>query len=413
VLRLACYYVFVCACLNLKLIHTMKRIDETDTIENERPVWDLYGPDPILGEIIKIPPEAELDLQAELEKRHYTQSEIDTLISVFGRHVIHLPHIKESPKGEAKYKDVSVETVWDLPRFIISKGELNKQFPNPLSGGKIRPNELAGGGQGILIDAYDMNLGMHVVAKAFNPVFYTARTPAFINSRLINEAITTARQTLLDEDVSIATVYDGGLLPTTDDRILMPFFVMRKIDGFSLDKAGTYELHTALDITNKLARAIDKLNADNIHHCDIKPGNIMLGRNGKLYLIDWGTSLDNFNKNLFITESGTPPFRAPEQATGIVTNETDQHALAATTWNLIKGQPPLWKALFRIGLPEREYHEYEHIDDKQELVKPDTMNDKVFGVFARAMSYNPEDRYKSCIEFAKALKDAYEMSQTN
>jgi len=145
----------------------MKRIDETDTIENERPVWDLYGPDPILGEIIKIPPEAELDLQAELEKRHYTQSEIETLISVFGRHVIHLPHIKESPKGEAKYKDVSVETVWDLPRFIISKGELNKQFPNPLSGGKIRPNELAGGAGNTSLCAVEPSKYIcHAIAKA-------------------------------------------------------------------------------------------------------------------------------------------------------------------------------------------------------------------------------------------------------
>ena len=391
------------------LLYDMKHIDETHTATNEQLVWELLGPYLEIGEVIKKHPEAELDLREELRKRDYTDSKIEELVDRFGERVIALPYIKRNPKGSAKYGDTAVEIMWDNPRFIISKEELYKKIPDPLRK-ETFPNALAGGGQGILIDAYDMNLEADVVVKATNPFYYSGFKPGYLNSRLIKEAITTAKRRLLDEDVSIVTVYDGGILPTVDDRIMMSFFVMEKIDGFSLDEAGSYKIDTVLDITSKLSRAIDKLNAEDIYHRDIKPGNVMLDRYGKLFLLDWGISYEAFDEYNLTGEHGTREFRAPEQAMGEVVNNTDQHALAATAWCLINIEPPIWNALFKIGFPEDKTHEYEHIDDKQALVKPADMPDEVYRVFVKAMSFNPEDRYNSCAEFAQALSSAYEQA---
>jgi len=76
-----------------------------------------------------------------------------------------------------------------------------------------------------------------------------------------------------------------------------------------------------------------------VFHRDIKPANVVLRRNGKLVLVDFGAARDT-GITVGATQVGTFGYMAPEQLTGIVGKSTDLYGLGATLVHLLARRPP-------------------------------------------------------------------------
>src|SRR6185295_9261681 len=170
--------------------------------------------------------------------------------------------------------------------------------------GKYKLGELLGeGGMGVVFRATDEELGREVALKMLKTAH--AYSPAQME-RFQREARNTARL----RHPAIATLYDVG---RDGDAV---YITLEMIPGKPFDaKAG--ELHARVSLLEKGAL-----------HRDLKPGNILVDREGQPHLLDFGLSRD-LQESSELTRSGaffgTPSYAAPEQAEGRV-HEIDARA---------------------------------------------------------------------------------------
>ncbi|BDC51153.1 hypothetical protein F183_A34690 [Bryobacterales bacterium F-183] len=113
------------------------------------------------------------------------------------------------------------------------------------------------------------------------------------------------------EHPGIVPVHDGGILP--DGR---NFYVMRYVDGASLDPQNTAEIDR-LRIFQKICDTVAYAHNQQVIHRDLKPENIIIGNFGEVFIVDWGVALSPKSqqepRGMVV---GTPMFMAPEQGAG-------------------------------------------------------------------------------------------------
>jgi serine/threonine-protein kinase len=157
---------------------------------------------------------------------------------------------------------------------------------------------------------------------------------------------------------NIIRVYSSGRTAYTY------YIAMEYVEGVTLASLIETEPPTweqCVDIIRQLFDAVEYLHGEGILHRDLKPSNILLTREGKLKLGDFGISRDVKEMlNLHLTQDasliGTPPYMAPEQLLGAEASElTDQYSLARTVVSMFeKGElhvPPKPLRELRPDLP--------------------------------------------------------------
>ena len=128
------------------------------------------------------------------------------------------------------------------------------------------------------------------------------------------------------------------------------YYVMDYIDGESLSerqkRKGVMSEHEARKILLQILEALDEVHDNEIWHLDLKPGNIMLGIDGNVYLIDFGASKQLHADGNFTTSTAmchTPGY-APSEQVGQMFDRfgpwTDLYALGATLYNLLTANKP-------------------------------------------------------------------------
>ncbi len=131
------------------------------------------------------------------------------------------------------------------------------------------------------------------------------------------------------------------------------YVAMEYVDGMTvgdeLAHRGQIPWPEAVDITQRLAQAVDALHQQHIVHRDLQPGNIMLrfGKDGNLHvkLIDLGLARlgpesDDATSPTDSSQIGTPRYMAPEQAMGEGTSPlTDVYAIGAILYEMVCGKP--------------------------------------------------------------------------
>ncbi len=159
------------------------------------------------------------------------------------------------------------------------------------------------------------------------------------------ERFTVERRILADfEHPNIARLLDGGVLP--DGR---PYCVMDYVDGVPLTvyaREQSLDLASRLALFNQVLDAIEYAHRNLIVHRDIKPANVLVNRDGRVKLLDFGIA-----KRLESRPAGddaetlaplTLDYAAPEQLTGqVVTTATDIYGLGVVLFELLTGQRPL------------------------------------------------------------------------
>jgi hypothetical protein len=156
--------------------------------------------------------------------------------------------------------------------------------------------------------------------------------------RFLREARSAARL----EHPNIVQVLDAG----SDGPV--HFIVMQLVDGTDLEKIvkkkGRCSVPDALAIGKRVALALSAAHAMGIVHRDIKPANLMLTKQGRVMVTDFGLAREVIG-GASITNAaeaiGTPQYLAPEQARGEpVDGRSDLYSLGGTLYTLLSGKTP-------------------------------------------------------------------------
>ena len=130
-----------------------------------------------------------------------------------------------------------------------------------------------------------------------------------------------------------------------------PFFSMKLIEGQSLShlikenarEKSAFEPRAAAQLVVTVARAVHFAHEHGFLHCDLKPSNILLERDGRPYVTDFGLAKrasEDSSLSLSGAILGTPSYMAPEQASGSrksLSPATDVYGLGAILYELLTG----------------------------------------------------------------------------
>ncbi len=195
---------------------------------------------------------------------------------------------------------------------------------------------LAVGGSAEVWRAHDAQLDRMVAVKRLHPHLLPDE---FSRLRLAAEARAAAS---LSHPV-IVDVYD---VDATGESAAL---IMELVDGESLGarlaREGPMPERTAASLAADLADALYHAHQRGVIHRDVKPGNVLIGADGRTRLVDFGIahSLADASERLTLTGTviGTPSAMAPEQLVGgAITPRTDLYGLGVVLFEALAGRPP-------------------------------------------------------------------------
>lgn len=138
---------------------------------------------------------------------------------------------------------------------------------------------------------------------------------------------------------NIVNVYDVG----EDDGVY--FIVMELVQGITLknyiDMKGKLDIREALNISVQIASGLSAAHENRIIHRDIKPQNIIMSRDGKVKVTDFGIAKVADSTTVTTTAAGTVHYISPEQARGGYSDErSDIYSLGVTMYEMVTGRVP-------------------------------------------------------------------------
>ncbi len=268
----------------------------------------------------------------------------------------------------------------------------------PASADFVTRSVLGRGGMGVVRLALQRSLERDVAIKTCGKTDRAVRT-------LVREARITGGL----EHPNVIPVHALGV-----DREGAPVLVMKRVEGVAWRTLIQDEAHEGwrpllaghgdrmrahVEILTQVSRALEFAHDRGVIHRDVKPQNVMIGRFGEVYLLDWGVAMRLEERNAEPQGIvGTPGYLAPEMARGdprLAGPHTDVYLLGATLYEVLTGKPPhdapsalaaLVAAL--VGDPP-EFPE----DAPRELAQ----------LVRRAMALDPLDRFDSAEAFREGL----------
>jgi len=272
--------------------------------------------------------------------------------------------------------------------------------PGRVLAGYRLEQQIGRGGMAVVFRAVDERLGRPVALKVLSADL--AADDAF-RQRFIRES----RASAAVDDPHIIPLFEAG----EADGVL--FIAMRFVPGGDVRslvrRAGPLPAARGAAIISAMASALDAAHAIGLIHRDVKPANMLVdsrpGRPDHVYLSDFGLSKASLaSSGLTGTGEflGTVDYCAPEQIEGRpVDGRVDQYALACTAFELFTGAPPFHREPAAATI-------WAHMSQPPPALtarRPD-FPPAVDDVLARAMAKAPEHRYRTCSEFAGALRHA-------
>ncbi|PZG08282.1 serine/threonine-protein kinase, partial [Nonomuraea aridisoli] len=193
---------------------------------------------------------------------------------------------------------------------------------------------IGAGGMGEVWRGEDIVLARTVAVKVLLPG--RMQDPGFV-ARFQGEA----RAMATINHSGVVDVYDYGV---SGDTV---YLVMKFVDGEPLDRLlgrlGRIPPQAAMELIAQAASALQAVHDQGIVHRDVKPGNLLVQRDGTLVLTDFGIARSDLANRL--TDAGmvlgTAAYCAPEQAEGApVTPAVDIYALGVVAYECLMGQRP-------------------------------------------------------------------------
>ncbi len=209
-------------------------------------------------------------------------------------------------------------------------------------------------------------------------------------------------------EVRIAqTVQNPHVVPVLDsgEQSGLPYLVAKLIDGVSLqqkiEREGRLDLHTTVRICAQVADGLRALSDAGMVHRDVKPGNILLDREERAYLTDFGLAKDSQGSVLTRPGQtlGSMDYMAPEQIRGQpVTAAADIYALGCVTFECLTGHAPFAD---RQGMRVLWAHLQEEPPDPR--TERADIPREVTTVLNAALQKEPNERPRTSVEYSRLL----------
>ena len=257
--------------------------------------------------------------------------------------------------------------------------------------------KLGEGGMAVVYKAFDTRLERDVAIKIIRTDQFAPAVLDRILKRFEREAKAMARLS----HPNIVKVLDFG------DHEGSPYLVMEYLPGGTLKQqlGKPIPFTEAAALLQPIAEALEYAHSEKILHRDVKPSNILVTRNGRLMLTDFGIAkLLDAEEGQTLTGTGvgvgTPEYMSPEQGLGReVDARTDVYSLGVVFYELVTGSKP-YQADTPMAVVLKQVND--PLPRPGELVKD--IPDKVEQAIFKALGKKPEDRYQTMQEFETALE---------
>jgi len=252
-------------------------------------------------------------------------------------------------------------------------------------GGRYQVEEkLGGGGMALVYRGKDLLLNRTVTIKVLREQY--AHDQEFIR-RFRREAQAVASLS----HPHIVSIYDVG---REED---LHYLVMEYVEGKTLKdlivEAAPMPMELAVHITQQICEALEHAHQHRIIHRDIKPQNILITKDGRVKVTDFGIALATTGATLTYDSSviGTAHYLSPEQAKGeVLSNQSDVYSIGVVLYEMLSGQTP-FTGDSPIGVAVK------HLQEKPRPLRE--LKPKVPAALARvvtkAMAKDREERYGS------------------
>jgi len=198
--------------------------------------------------------------------------------------------------------------------------------------------ELGRGGMGVVYEARQLSLNRTVALKMLLPARLASRQEL---------------ERFQFEAEGVAALDHPNILPVFEVGSVQgqPYFTMKLAEGGALSERMANDKwqmpnREAARLVATIARAVHYAHQRGIQHRDLKPGNILLDRDGRPFVSDFGLAKfrdKDSGLTLSTTVLGSPAYMSPEQATGDakhVTVASDVYSLGAILYELLARRPP-------------------------------------------------------------------------
>lgn len=267
--------------------------------------------------------------------------------------------------------------------------------------GKYEITEVLGqGAMGVVYKGFDPGIRRTVAIKTIRRELVEGeRAAAAMLARFRNEAQAAGKLA----HPGIVAVYDYG------EDASVAYIAMEYVEGNSLREyigQGTrFAERDAVSIMSQLLEALAHAHERRVWHRDIKPGNVIVMRNGKVKVADFGIARIEASE---LTQTGmmmgSPGYMAPEQyAAAQIDHRADLFAAGVVFYQLITGAKPF------VGTTEQVSYATCHTEPlRPSLADPGKGWERYDPVIAKALSKKPEDRFQSAEAFRAAVLAAHD-----
>ncbi len=262
---------------------------------------------------------------------------------------------------------------------------------------------LGTGAMGSVYEGFDASIERRVAIKTILAEHLAAAQSLGAVARFKHEAQAAGRL----HHPAIVGVYEYG----EDDE--MAFIVMEYVEGQSLDKLmlerGRFAAIDIYEVMKQLLAALDHAHRNGVVHCDIKPANVMVLKDMRIKLMDFGVArIENSTQTQAGVTRGTPTHIAPEQYSGQPTDgRADLWAAGVILYELLTGRGP-----FVAETPAAVMHQVMNLTPPAPSSLAAGLPQAFDALLARALAKKPDQRFQSAREFAAALVSAFVTSKS-
>jgi len=247
------------------------------------------------------------------------------------------------------------------------------------------------GGMSDVYKAKDSKLNRHVAVKVLKQEFSE-------NANFVSKFRTEAQAAAGMMHPNIVNVYDVG----EEDGIY--YIVMELVEGITLkkyiEKKARLSIKETISIAIQVSMGIEAAHNNHIIHRDIKPQNIMISKEGKVKVTDFGIAKAVSSNTITSNVMGSVHYTSPEQARGGFSDEkSDIYSLGVTMFEMLTGRVPFnGETTVAIAIK----HIQEPMPSPREYVAeiPISVEQIVF----KCTQKSPDRRYQNMAELIEDLK---------
>jgi len=270
----------------------------------------------------------------------------------------------------------------------------NSPAKHPQQIGRYRIEKLLGqGGFGLVYLAHDQQLNRLVAIKV-------------PHARLISRP--DDAEAYLAEARTVANLDHAGIVPVYDvgSSENCPCYIVSKyIEGADLTtklKQQRLKYQEAAELVATVAEALHYAHKQGLVHRDIKPGNILVGKDGQPYVVDFGLALREENIGKGPKYAGTPAYMSPEQTRGEghrVDGRSDIFSLGVVLYELLACRRP-----FRGDTPAELIEQVTSYEAKPLRQYDDHIPKELERICHKAIAKRASERYSTAKDFTDDLR---------